>query len=123
MLVSERLFPDGVFPAPCPGRTMMEHITSKWGALVLLVLVEEEDPLRWNQLRTRAQGVSEKMLSQSLRTLEADGLVLRDAHPVVPPHVEYSLTDQGREAAALLLPLMAWAIDHAQYLARPSEPS
>lgn len=120
MKVSERLFPDGVFPAPCPGRTMMEHVTSKWGALALLVLAEEAEPLRWNQLRTRAQGVSEKMLSQTLRTLEADGLVVREALPVVPPHVEYSLTEHGQEAAVLLRPLMAWAIDHAEATSRSS---
>lgn len=115
MTVSANLFPDGVFPAACPSRTLLDHVTSKWGLLVLLALGEEE-PLRWSQLRLRAQGVSEKMLSQTLRTLEADGLVVREAKPVVPPHVEYSLTDQGREASDLLRPLMAWMLANADEL-------
>ena len=92
-----RVFPDGVFPAACPSRTVLDHVMSKWGSLVLLALSEGE-PLRWSELRRRAQGVSEKMLAQTLRTLDADGLVERDAQPVVPPHVEYSLTARRRTA-------------------------
>ena len=106
------IFPDGVFPANCPSRTVLDHITSKWGVLVLLALYESET-LRWSELRRRTQGVSEKMLAQTLKTLESDGLVLRVARPVVPPHVEYSLTDRGREMAALLRPLMAWIVENA----------
>lgn len=117
MEVSRQLFPDGVFPAACPSRTLLDHVTSKWGLLVLLALGEEE-PLRWSQLRTRTEGVSEKMLSQTLRTLERDGLVVREAKPVVPPHVEYSLTDRGHEASDLLRPLMVWMVDHADELVR-----
>src|SRR5687768_846015 len=89
-------FPDGVFPSGCPSRTVLDHLTSKWGVLVLLALAEGE-PLRWSELRRRAQGVSEKMLAQTLRTLESDGFLNRRALPVVPPHVEYSLTQRGRE--------------------------
>lgn len=107
------IFPDGVFPANCPSRTVLDHITSKWGVLVLLALYES-GTLRWSELRRRTQGVSEKMLAQTLKTLESDGLILRDARPVVPPHVEYSLTERGREMAALLRPLMAWIVDHAE---------
>lgn len=113
MSVSTPLFPDGVFPASCPSRTVLDHVTSKWGVLVLLAL-SEADTLRWSELRRRTQGVSEKMLAQTLRTLEADGLVLRTARPVVPPHVEYSLTERGGELTALLHPLMAWIIDNAE---------
>jgi DNA-binding HxlR family transcriptional regulator len=112
MKVSVPLFPDGVFPANCPSRTVLDHVTSKWGVLVLLALAEAET-LRWSELRRRTQGVSEKMLAQTLRTLEADGLVSRTAHPVVPPHVEYSLTTRGSELTALLNPLMAWIIENA----------
>lgn len=100
-------FPDGVFPANCPSRILLDHIMSKWGVLVLLALADGE-PLRWSALRRRAQGVSEKMLAQTLRTLAADDLVVRTAHPVVPPHVEYALTDRGRDLAGLLIPLMTW---------------
>lgn len=107
-----RQFPDGVFSAQCPSRTVLEHVSSKWGALVLLVLSEGR-PVRWSELRRRAEGVSEKMLAQTLRTLAADGLVHREARPVVPPYVEYSLTERGRELAALFVPLMSWIVDHA----------
>lgn len=104
-------YPDGVFPAACGSRVLLDHVMSKWGVLVLLALSEGE-PLRWSELRRRAEGVSEKMLAQTLRTLTADGLVHRDARPVVPPHVEYSLTEQGGELAAHLVPLMRWIAGH-----------
>ncbi|MFC7489396.1 MULTISPECIES: winged helix-turn-helix transcriptional regulator [unclassified Knoellia] len=106
------LFPDAVFAAGCPSRTVLDHVMSKWGLLVLLALGDGE-PLRWSGLRRRAEGVSEKMLAQTLRTLVADGFVLRDARPVVPPHVEYSLTPRGLELAALLNPLMVWVVENA----------
>jgi DNA-binding HxlR family transcriptional regulator len=121
-----RHFPDGVFAAGCPSRIVLDHVASKWGTLVLLALAEGE-PLRWSELRRRAEGVSEKMLAQTLRTLEADGLVHRDARPIVPPHVEYSLTARGRELADRLVPLMDWIADHAPAIvadaaaARPTE--
>lgn len=105
-------FPEGVFTSDCPSRVVLDHVTSKWGTLVLLALADG-DALRWTELRRRAQGVSEKMLAQTLRTLEADGLVHRDAKPVVPPHVEYSLTPLGRGLANHLVPLMAWVAEHA----------
>jgi len=112
MKVSAPVFPDHVFPANCPSRTVLDHVTSKWGVLVLLALSEAEK-LRWSDLRRRAQGVSEKMLAQTLRTLESDGLVSRTALPVVPPHVEYALTPRGEEVGALLHPLMAWIATNA----------
>jgi DNA-binding HxlR family transcriptional regulator len=102
---------DGVFPAGCPSRTVLDHITSKWGVLILLALSEGEQ--RWSDLRRRAEGVSEKMLAQTLKTLERDGLVKRTAQPVIPPRVDYSLTERGYELSALLLPLVAWAFENA----------
>lgn len=104
-------FADGVFPAGCPSRTVLDHITSKWGVLVLLSLSEGEQ--RWSELRRRAEGISEKMLAQTLKTLERDGLVLRKAQPVIPPRVDYSLTGRGYELAALLVPLVTWAYNNA----------
>jgi DNA-binding HxlR family transcriptional regulator len=108
-----RQFPEGVFQAACPSRTVLEHVSSKWGALVLLVLSEGE-PVRWSELRRRADGVSEKMLAQTLRVLADDGLVHREARPVVPPYVEYSLTARGHQLAALFVPLMSWIADNAE---------
>ncbi|QIM20617.1 helix-turn-helix transcriptional regulator [Phycicoccus sp. HDW14] len=104
-------FPDGVFPAACPSRVVIDHVTSKWGLLVLVSLVD--GPQRWSELRRRAEGVSEKMLAQTLRTLEADGFVHREAFPVIPPKVEYGLTPLGEELAAHLVPLMGWVARNA----------
>jgi DNA-binding HxlR family transcriptional regulator len=105
-------FPDGVFPAGCPSRVVLDHVTSKWGVLVLVALAERT--MRWSELRRSVQGVSEKMLAQTLQTLERDGFVLRDAQPVIPPRVDYSLTERGREFVALLVPLMEWIVGNAE---------
>lgn len=103
---------DGVFPAGCPSRTVLDHITSKWGVLILLSLSEGEQ--RWSELRRRAEGISEKMLAQTLKTLERDGLVLRKAQPVIPPRVDYSLTERGYELSGVLVPLVTWAYNNAE---------
>src|SRR5688572_17394469 len=81
----------------CPQRLVLEHVTSRWGALVLIALLERS--YRFSELRREIGMVSEKMLAQTLQTLERDGIVHRDAKPVIPPRVDYSLTDLGREAA------------------------
>ena len=104
-------FTDGILPANCPSRTVLDHVTSKWGVLVIIALSEQT--LRWGELRRVVDGVSEKMLAQTLRTLERDGFVDRDARPTIPPRVDYSLTDRGRTLAAHLLPLMDWIADNA----------
>src|SRR5690242_11075247 len=83
--------------AMCPSRLILEHITSRWGVLVLATLLER--PYRFSELRRTVGGVSEKMLAQTLQTLERDGFVHREARPVIPPHVEYSLTPLGDGAA------------------------
>lgn len=105
-------FPDGVFPAACPSRVVLDHVTSKWGVLLLVALTE--GPQRWSELRRRAEGISEKMLAQTLKTLERDGFVEREAYPVIPPKVDYRLTDSGGQLAELLLPLVEWVADHAE---------
>ncbi|MFI6579244.1 winged helix-turn-helix transcriptional regulator [Nocardiopsis sp. NPDC050513] len=96
--------------ADCPSRRLLGDVTSKWGVLVLVSL--HRGPLRWSELLRGIGGISEKMLAQTLRTLERDGIVLREARPVVPPYVEYRLTDEGREVTDLLLPLLDWAETH-----------
>jgi DNA-binding HxlR family transcriptional regulator len=103
--------PGEVFAAACPSRVVLDHVTSKWGVLVLVAL--SDGPQRWSELRRRAEGISEKMLAQTLRTLEADGFVHRDAQPVIPPRVDYSLTDRGTELVSLLLPLFGWVVANA----------
>lgn len=104
-------FTDGVLPAACPTRTVLDHVTSKWGVLVLLALAD--GTLRWGELRRVVQGISEKMLAQTLRTLERDGIIVRTAYPEIPPRVEYGLTDRGRALNEHLLPLMGWIDDNA----------
>ena len=108
----DELFPDGQFPAQCPSRVVLDHVTSKWGVLVLVSLTGRT--LRWGELRRSVQGISEKMLAQTLKTFEKDGLVKREARPVIPPHVEYSLTPRGDELVALLHPLLGWIVGHAE---------
>lgn len=105
------LLTGGVLPAACPSRIVLDHVTSKWGVLVLVALSERT--LRWGELRRLVEGISEKMLASTLRTLEADGLVLREPTPSIPPRVDYSLTPLGRDLADHLLPLMGWITRHA----------
>ncbi|EGE41503.1 transcriptional regulator [Streptomyces sp. SID4928] len=93
-----------VFSRECPSRSTLEHATGRWGSLTLGALYEGS--LRFNELRRRVDGVSEKMLSQTLHALERDGLVLREAHPVNPPRVDYELTAFGREVTEKLLGLI-----------------
>ncbi|MGW5429670.1 winged helix-turn-helix transcriptional regulator [Streptomyces sp. NPDC004059] len=97
--------------AMCPHRLVLEHVTSRWGVLVLIQLLDR--PYRFSELRRAisglgGRGVSEKMLTQTLQTLERDGLVHRDAKPVIPPRVDYSLTELGREAAEQVRALARW---------------
>ncbi|GGT15439.1 transcriptional regulator [Streptomyces atratus] len=90
----------------CPSRLVLEHVTSRWGVLVLAALLERS--YRFSELRREVGGVSEKMLAQTLQTLERDGFVHRDAKPVIPPRVDYSLTGLGREAAEQVWALARW---------------
>lgn len=95
-----------VLSADCPSREVLKHMTSRWGVLVLVMLLGGMH--RFSELRRKIGGVSEKMLSQTLQGLEADGLVDRKSLPVVPPHVEYRLTPLGREAAEHLEVMVNW---------------
>ncbi|MDN0199684.1 helix-turn-helix domain-containing protein [Streptomyces sp. S.PNR 29] len=96
--------PYDVFSKACPSRGTLEHITGRWGALTLGALYEGS--FRFNELRRRVDGVSEKMLSQTLHALERDGLVHREAQPTNPPRVDYELTPLGREVAQRLIGLI-----------------
>lgn len=95
-----------VMAPDCPSRRVLQHLTSRWGALVMVALAT--GPNRFSGLRRQVRGISERMLAQTLQELEADGFVLRTAHAVVPPHVDYELTPLGQEAAAHLVPLIRW---------------
>ena len=117
--VLQAVRPDGVFESGCPSRIVLDHISSKWGVLVLVALADQT--LRWSELRRVVQGVSEKMLAQTLQTLERDGLVHREALPVIPPHVEYSLTELGDSLVERLLPLMEWLLGHSAAIVAQSQ--
>ncbi len=95
-----------VMAADCPSRGILSHLTNRWGTLVMVALAT--GPHRFAELRRKVGGVSERMLSQTLKDLEADGFVLRTAHQVVPPHVDYELTPLGVEAAAHVVALVGW---------------
>lgn len=96
-----------VFVADCPTRQMLDRIGDKWTVLVVQVLGEA--PLRFNGLKRRIGGVSQKMLAQTLRHLERDGLVLRRVFATTPVTVEYSLTPLGLTLVGALAPLVTWA--------------
>lgn len=93
-----------VFARACSSRPVLQHISGRWGALTLAGLRDE--PLRFSALRRRVDGISEKMLSQTLQALERDGFVVRDVQATIPPRVEYSLTPLGATVAARLLDLI-----------------
>lgn len=100
-----------IFDQGCSTRVVLDHIMSKWGVLVLSAL--SDGTRRWGELRREVDGISEKMLASTLRTLADDGLVHRAAFPTVPPHVEYSLTPLGHDLMTRMLPLMGWVAEHA----------
>ncbi|MCH1918965.1 helix-turn-helix transcriptional regulator [Shewanella sp. A3A] len=96
-----------VFSDKCPSRDVLKHVTSRWGVLVLLALMDGEQH-RFSALKRKILGVSEKMLAQTLQQLESDGFVIRTVFPVVPPHVEYGLTELGRQIAKQVVGLADW---------------
>lgn len=104
--LSERMERGDLMAAACPSREIFRHVTSQWGVLVLIVL--DGGTHRFSHLRRKIGGISERMLAQTLQWLERDGLVDRVAYKVVPPHVEYSLTPLGREAAEKVAALADW---------------
>ncbi|WP_166741614.1 winged helix-turn-helix transcriptional regulator [Cumulibacter soli] len=91
---------------------------SKWGVLVLSALAAGTK--RWGELRREVDGISEKMLASTLRTLEADGFVARTAYPEVPPRVEYDLTDLGIELIQVMMPLVSWIAQRADEIVTDS---
>jgi DNA-binding HxlR family transcriptional regulator len=107
--LQEQLRRGNLFAEACPSREVLQHVTSRWGVLILVALLDGTH--RFSELRRKIGGVSEKMLAQTLQALESDGFVLRTSFPVVPPHVEYSLTPMGTEVAAQVRTLADW-IEH-----------
>lgn len=99
------------YAGPCPTRDLLDRIGDKWSMLVVGILADAER-LRFGAVRDRIVGISEKMLTQTLRSLERDGLVARTVFAEVPPRVEYELTELGRSLRGPMQALEAWAVDH-----------
>jgi DNA-binding HxlR family transcriptional regulator len=97
-----------VYSAACPSRQALDRLADKWTVLIVGAL-EVAGRQRFGRLRDSIDGVSEKMLTQTLRNLERDGLVHREALGTVPPHVEYELTPLGRTLAEPMAAVRAWA--------------
>ncbi|UGT69607.1 helix-turn-helix transcriptional regulator [Nocardia gipuzkoensis] len=98
------------FNSECPAREVLDHITSRWGMLILTAL--GGGPLRFSELHGMIGGISEKMLSQTLRTLVRDGLVARTVEPTTPPRVSYELTSLGQGLTESLLQFLEWIRQH-----------
>ena len=97
----------------CPVRNILDRFGDKWSTLVILILGEEET-LRFNILQQKIGTISQKMLSVTLKKLESDGLISRKVYPEIPPKVEYSLTSLGRSLLPQLRNLVQWANEHME---------
>lgn len=108
----ENFFEKGrVLSLNCPSRPILQHLTNRWGVLVMLVLYQQS-PKRFSELRREIEGISERMLTQTLQQLEQDGMVARHAYQTVPPHVEYQLTPYGKQAGEKIADLVFWLEDN-----------
>lgn len=96
----------------CPIRDIISRISSKWAMLVLVTL-HSNGTMRFNDIQKSIGEVSQRMLTVTLRSLEADGLIHRKVYPEVPPRVEYKLSERGESLTPLLQSLIDWALEHA----------
>ncbi len=99
-----------VYASDCPTRRILDRIADKWTVLIIGLL--EDGPKRFSQLQRGIGGISQKMLAQTLRSLERDGLVLRTVYPQVPPRVEYELTPLGQTLIEPIATIRNWAESH-----------
>ena len=99
-----------LFDPNCPSRDVLELIGSKWSMLLLCVLYDSKS--RTGQLKRTVQGISQKMLTQTLREMQHNGIVRRISYPEVPPRVEYELTELGYSLAELVVKMERWIVKH-----------
>ena len=95
-----------VLASACPSRQILQHLTSRWGALVLVSL--HSGTKRFSELHRAIDGVSERMLTKTLQELEADGMLIRKSYNTVPPQVDYTLTEFGAQASNKMFELVDW---------------
>jgi DNA-binding HxlR family transcriptional regulator len=100
-------------PANCHAREVLMRIGDKWSVYVIHLL-DDAGTMRFNELRSQVDGISQRMLTVTLRGLERDGLVTRTVYPEVPPRVEYALTPMGRTLRQLVRGLVVWSGAHVQ---------
>ena len=105
--VRDALYPD------CPIRNVLSRVGDKWSMLVLFTL-ENNNSQRFKELQRNIPDISQKMLTATLKTLEGDGLILREAFPEIPPRVEYSLTEKGQSLLPLINNLISWASENME---------
>lgn len=91
----------------CPIRGIVDVVSKKW-AICILTLLKKNNTLRYNQIKNKIDGISPKTLSDTLKILERERLIKRKAYPEIPPRVEYSLTNAGKELRTALMPLVRW---------------
>jgi DNA-binding HxlR family transcriptional regulator len=106
-----------VYQGNCPTRAVLDRIADKWTLLIMGILLQHESR-RFNELKRTIGGISQKMLTQTLRELERDGLVKRTMYPEIPPRVEYALTPLGKTLCGPLTALTQWAHDHIEEVKR-----
>lgn len=95
-----------VLSKDCPSRAILNHLTSRWGVMVMIVLLDGTK--RFGEIRREIEGVSERMLSETLKQLEADGMLIRKSYHSIPPHTDYTLTDYGYQAGERIYALVDW---------------
>jgi len=105
------------FERDCPIRLVLDRIADKW-TVMMMSLLSDGAPHRFNELRRNVEGISQKMLTQTLRDLERDGLVVRTVYAEVPPRVEYALTPLGVTLCGPIAALGEWAIAHVDEVKR-----
>ena len=106
------LRPPNAYAADCPTRKILDFIGDKWATLIILLL--ENGPKRYSELERSIEGISHKMLSQTLRDLERDGLITRTVYPQVPLRVEYELTPLGQTLIQPIAAIVQWSYDHVE---------
>ena len=111
---------DAHFPN-CPIRNVLARIGDRWSILILLTLEPANKPMRFKQIEQAIPDISQKMLTQTLRNLEADGFVTRHAYAEVPPRVEYELTERARTLTPLLNDLVTWAASNLSGIIKDRE--
>lgn len=109
-MIDKSAWPPNPYASDCPTRLVLDRVADKWTVLILGLLARK--PTRFNELRRGIDGISQKMLAQTLRALERDGLVQRTVTPTVPVTVEYSITALGRTLSATVDALRKWAEKH-----------